>query len=89
MFFHAGSTLASILSTLRQSGTSNAVIYASDPDSAHTSYNDHGRSLALSTSNSTCDEICETVTGVYEGVIVVSLIYFVSNLHQNFGMISL
>lgn len=82
------STLASILSVLRQSGTSNAVIYASDPESASITYNDHGRVLALTSTNTTCDDICETVTGVYEGVLVVSYIDFVGNLCESCCMIS-
>ncbi|KAI5061951.1 hypothetical protein GOP47_0022490, partial [Adiantum capillus-veneris] len=73
--------LVSVLSALRQSGTRNAVFYASDPMSGH-EYN--GRMLASNTTstNTTCDDICETIAGVYEGIIVAVtlLIILISGL---------
>ncbi|KAH7277172.1 hypothetical protein KP509_39G037600 [Ceratopteris richardii] len=70
--------LASVFSSLHGSGTSAAFLYASDPFHGTQS---HGRLLA-SNSTSTCDEICETVAGTYEGVIVAItlLIILISGL---------
>lgn len=76
-----GDMLATVLSALRQSGTSNAVLYASDPLGATGGYRYNGRMLASNTT-STCDELCETIAGVYEGVIVAItlLIILISGL---------
>eukprot|EP00250_Pteridium_aquilinum_P030971 c4261_g1_i1 orf=69-1046(+) len=80
-----GDMLATVLSALRQSGTSNAVLYASDPLGATVGYGYNARMLSsnvTSTSNTTCDDICETVAGVYEGIIVAVtlLIILISGL---------
>lgn len=80
-----GDMLATVLSALHQSGTRSTVFYASDPSETTRGYRYNGRMLAANaTANTTttCDEVCETIASVYEGVIVAVtlLIILISGL---------
>ncbi|MCO5551457.1 hypothetical protein L7F22_004960 [Adiantum nelumboides] len=82
--YHAVDLLVSVLSALGQSGTTNAIIYASDPLASTRGVRYSGRMLAsnATSTSTTCDDVCETIAGVYEGIIVAItlLIILISGL---------
>lgn len=79
-----GDMLETILLASRQSGTNNAVLYISEPLKGRNPSAFQGRVLSSNSSSSasTCDDICETFAGVYEGIMVAItlLIILISGL---------
>lgn len=79
-----GNVLELIILAVRQSGTSATFLYSSDFSDAGNFGAFRGRLLLSnsSSSNSTCDDICETIAGLYEGLMVAItlLIILISGL---------